>query len=97
MDNDNQIHKDNFLYQRYRYLGKYTPQNLLFNANLQEFSERVCYLSNLQTSGKISSQKCYEEIEFLWQQLTQSFQTLIIDEFDVRDLQENKIPVKQAQ
>ncbi|MBC1298695.1 hypothetical protein GNF11_27980 [Nostoc sp. UCD122] len=85
MDNDNQIDKNNFLYQRYRYLGKYTPQSFLFNANLQEFSERVCYLSNLQTSGKISSQKCYEEIEFLWQQLTQSFKTLIIDEFDVNE------------
>ncbi|AVH64086.1 MULTISPECIES: DUF7219 family protein [Nostoc] len=83
MNNDNEIDKINFLYQRYRYLGKHTPQNFLFNANLQEFSQRVCYLSNLQTLGKISSQECYEEIELLWQQLTQSFKTLIIDEFDV--------------
>ena len=59
----NLIDKNNFLYQRYRYLGKHTPQNFLFNANLQEFSERVCYLSNLQTSGKISSEECYERIE----------------------------------
>ncbi|MBN3871617.1 MAG: hypothetical protein HWQ23_15450 [Nostoc sp. JL33] len=85
MDNDNQIDKNNFLYQRYQYLGKYTPQNLLFNANLQEFSERVCYLCNLQTSGKISSQECYEEIELLWQQLTQSFKALKIDDKDVTE------------
>lgn len=85
MDNDNQIDNNNFLYQRYRYLGKYTPQSFLFNANLQEFSQRVCYLSNLQTVGKISSQECYEEIELLWQQLTQSFKTLISDEFDVTE------------
>lgn len=67
---------NNFLYQRYRYLGKYTPESFLFNANLQEFSQRVCYLSNLETLGKISSQECYEEIELLWQQLTQSFKAL---------------------
>ena len=85
MDNDNQIDKNNFFYQRYRYLGKYTPQNFLFNANLQEFSERVGYLCNLQTLGKISSQECYEEIELLWQQLTESFKTLIIDEKDVAE------------
>lgn len=85
MDNGNQIDKNNFLYQRYQYLGKYTPQNLLFNANLQEFSERVCYLCNLQTSGKISSQECYEEIELLWQQLTQSFKALKIDDKDVTE------------
>lgn len=76
---------DNFLYQRYRYLGKYTPESFLFNANLQEFSQRVCYLSNLETLGKISSQECYEEIELLWQQLTQSFKALISDEFDVTE------------
>ncbi|MBW4457288.1 MAG: hypothetical protein KME55_34045 [Nostoc indistinguendum CM1-VF10] len=85
MDNDNQIDKNDFLYQRYRYFGKYTPQNFLFNANLQEFSQRVCYLCNLQTSGKISSLECYEKIELLQQQLTQSFKTLIIDEFDVTE------------
>ncbi|AUB35335.1 hypothetical protein COO91_01211 [Nostoc flagelliforme CCNUN1] len=38
-------------------------------------------MSVLETSGKISSLECYEKIELLWQQLTQSFKTLIIDEF----------------
>lgn len=77
------MNNDNFLYQRYRYLGKYTPQSFLFNANLQEFSQRVCYLSNLETLGKISSEECYEEIELLWQHLTQSFKALGIEKKDV--------------
>ncbi|MGV0105142.1 Isopropylmalate/homocitrate/citramalate synthase [Nostoc sp. DSM 114160] len=85
MDNDNQIDKNNFLYQRYRYLGKYTPQSFLFNANLQEFSQRVYYLSNQETLGKISSEECYEEIELLWQQLTQSFKALGIENKDVNE------------
>ena len=77
------MNNDNFFYQRYQYLGKFTPQSFLFNANLQEFSQRVCYLSNLETLGKISSEESYEEIELLWQQLTQSFKALGIDQKDV--------------
>ena len=83
MDDYDQTAKNNFLYERYRYLGKFTPQNFLFNANLQEFSQRVCYLCNLQTLGKISSQECYEEIESLWQKLTLSFKARGIDQKDV--------------
>jgi hypothetical protein len=83
MDDYDQTAKNNFLYEQYRYLGEFTPQNFLFNANLQEFSQRVCYLCNLQTLGKLSSQECYAKIELLWQQLTQSFQELGIDQKDV--------------
>ncbi|QIR36822.1 hypothetical protein HCG51_08765 [Tolypothrix sp. PCC 7910] len=85
MDDYNQTAKNDFLYERFRYLGKFTPQNYLFNANLQEFSQRVSYLCNLQTLGKISSQDCYEEIELLWQQLTQSFKALGIERKDVNE------------
>ncbi|MBD2414433.1 hypothetical protein FACHB389_08170 [Nostoc calcicola FACHB-389] len=85
MDHYDEIDKNNFIYQRYRYLGKYTPQNFLFNANLQEFSQPVSYLCNLQTIGKISSQECYEEIESLWQKLTLSFQALKNDDKDVTE------------
>jgi hypothetical protein len=80
MDDYNQVNKNNFLYHRHRYLGEFTPQNLVFNANLQEFSQSVCYICNLQSGETLSSQECYEEIELLWQQLTQSFQALGIDE-----------------
>ncbi|AVH65637.1 hypothetical protein CDG77_18135 [Nostoc sp. 'Peltigera membranacea cyanobiont' 213] len=79
MDDYNQLNKDNFLYHHHPYLGEFTPQKLIFNANLQEFSQSVCYISNLQNGEKLSSQECYEEIELLWQQLTQSFKALGMD------------------
>ncbi|MFW9263845.1 DUF7219 family protein [Nostoc sp. CALU 546] len=79
MDDYNQINKNNFLYQPHQYLGKFTPQNLVFNANLQEFSQRVSYICNQQTDEKYSPLTCYEEIDRLWQQLTHSFKTLGID------------------
>ncbi|WP_448267131.1 DUF7219 family protein [Nostoc sp. DSM 114159] len=85
MDDYDRTAKNNFLYERYRYLGKFTPQSFLFNANLQEFSQRVCYLCNLQTLGKLSSQECYEEIESLWQKLTLSFKALQTDDKDVTE------------
>jgi hypothetical protein len=79
MDDYNQVNKDNFFYHRNQYLGEFTPQNLVFNANLQEFSQTVCYISNLESAEILSSQESYEEIELLWQQLTQSFQSLGFD------------------
>lgn len=59
----------NFLYPRYPYRGHFTPEQLVFNANLQEFSQRVGYISSLQTSGKISSEEAYDQIRTLWKQL----------------------------
>jgi glutathione peroxidase-family protein len=72
----NQIDKNNFLYQYYKYQGQFTPENLAFNANLQEFSQRVAYICNLETKGKLSPQESYEQIQALWEQLTNSFQAL---------------------
>lgn len=40
-----------FLYPRSRYRGSVKPENLVFNANLQEFSQRVSYISGLQTNA----------------------------------------------
>ncbi len=37
----------NFLYPRRRYQGSVKPENLVFNANLQEFSQRVSYICGL--------------------------------------------------
>lgn len=75
--NHSEIH--GFLYTRGRYYGQVTPENLVFNANLQEFSSRVSYISNLETAGKISPQESYKKIEDLWKQLKSSYCTLGID------------------
>jgi len=35
---------DHFIYPRSRYYGQVKPENLVFNANLQEFAQRVSYM-----------------------------------------------------
>jgi hypothetical protein len=63
-----------------RYRGKFTPKNLVFNANLQEFSRRVGMISALQTGGKLSAIEAFTQIEALWQQLETSQKQLEIEE-----------------
>ena len=69
--------KDNFLTPRSSYWGKPTLPNLTFNANLQEFAQRISYICNLETGGKISSEEAYTEIKQLWKQLKQSKKNLL--------------------
>lgn len=68
-----------FLFPRSRYRGQFTPKNLLFNANLQEFSQKVGYICSLETNGKISSEEAYQKIGTLWSTLSSSKITLDID------------------
>ena len=69
-----------FIYQRSRYFGHFTPENLAFNANLQDFSQKVSYICSLQTGGKIAPEIAYQEIRALWQQLKRSKQQIGIGE-----------------
>jgi hypothetical protein len=66
------MNKNEFLYPQSSYHGEFTPQKLVFNANLQEFAQRVNYLTNLQTAGKISSIAAFEQITALWIELENS-------------------------
>lgn len=68
--------KEDFLYPRTSYRGKFDPESLVFNANLQEFAQRVNYICNLETSGKIPSDVAYRQIKDLWKVLKQSFKDL---------------------
>ncbi|MGH8001791.1 MAG: DUF7219 family protein [Brasilonema sp.] len=74
-----QIDKYDFIYPRRSYHGHFTPEALVFNANLQEFATRVDYICNLQTLGKLSPQDAYQQITELWEQLEQSHSELGID------------------
>jgi hypothetical protein len=65
-----------FLFPHARYRGQVKPENLVFNANLQEFSLRVSYICNLETSGKLSPEESYQKIEALWEELKRSKQQL---------------------
>ncbi len=74
------VDKDNFLYPRGRYYGQVKPENLVFNANLQEFAQKISYICNLETAGKITPQEAYEQIKVLWKNLKRSKKQLRIGE-----------------
>lgn len=61
-----------FLSPRSRYYGKFTPENLAFDANLQEFAQKVTIICALETGGKITPEQAYEDIKMLWHQLKKS-------------------------
>jgi len=74
-----------FLLPRSRYRGQVKPQNLVFNANLQEFSHRISYISSLETNGKLSPVDAYQQINELWQELSRSYQQLAIEQSPFED------------
>lgn len=78
MQKPNQVDIHSFLYRRHRYCGQCKPEALVFNANLQEFAQRVSYISNLETAGKLSPQESYQQINALWEQLKRSYWALEI-------------------
>jgi len=78
MTHSNSQDKNNFLYPRSRYYGKFQPENLMFNANLQEFAQKITYITCLQTGGKLSTEEAYEQIRVLWKQLKHSKKELAI-------------------
>ena len=69
-----------FLYARSRYYGEVKPENLVFDANLQEFAQRISIITSLATGGKLSLEEAYTDIEKLWQQLESSKQQLGVGE-----------------
>lgn len=69
-------HDNEFLSPRSRYYGNFSPKNLAFNANLQEFALRVNTVCNLETGGKMTPRDAYQEIRKLWQQLATSYEEL---------------------
>ncbi|MBD2204276.1 hypothetical protein H6G33_15345 [Calothrix sp. FACHB-1219] len=75
--------KDDFLYPRSRYYGQIQPKNLVFNANLQEFSQRISYICNLETGGKIPPAEAYKQIKLLWKELKRSKKQLQIGNKDI--------------
>jgi hypothetical protein len=60
------------LYWGSHYRGNATPENVVFNANLQEFAQKVDFIVGLQTGGKLSAEESYVQIETLWEQLRES-------------------------
>lgn len=72
--------QSNFIFVRRSYQGNFTIENLLFNANLQEFTQYVSYLASLEKHGKLSPEEAYSKIDALFEQLQRTFQQLGIRE-----------------
>ncbi|MCS6959427.1 MAG: hypothetical protein RMK91_05190 [Pseudanabaenaceae cyanobacterium SKYGB_i_bin29] len=68
--------KDEFLYPQRPFRGEFTPENLLLDANLQEFAGRVGIICALENSGKITPLEAYEQIKDLWEKLEASRRNL---------------------
>lgn len=87
MTSDADRSKNNFLFPKSNYRGEFSPNNpnnLLFNANLQEFAQKVSYVCALESNGKISSADSYAQIKQLWRELKASKKELL----DNNDVQE---------
>jgi hypothetical protein len=74
---DKEQAKNRFLYPRSSYHGEFTPEKLTFNANLQEFAQRVSLLCGLETGGQISTEEAYLQIKEMWKQLKRSKKELL--------------------
>ncbi|WP_071518025.1 hypothetical protein [Geitlerinema sp. PCC 9228] len=71
-----------FLYPRRRYNGSFSLENLAFDANLQEFAQKVNYICNLENGGKMTPDQAYEEIKTLWKELKRSKKQLKLSSAD---------------
>jgi hypothetical protein len=74
----NQKDLNKLLYPHSSYRGQVKPENLVFNANLQEFAQKVSYIANLETSGKLAPEEAYSQIKLLWKKLKLSKKELKI-------------------
>jgi hypothetical protein len=63
---------DFFLYHNSRYNGQVKPENLVFNSNLQEFTQKVSYICSLETAGRLTPEESYQQIKNLWKELKRS-------------------------
>lgn len=63
---------NDFIYPRHPYHGEVKPENLVFNSNLQEFAQKISYICNLETGGKLPPEKAYKQIKSLWKELKRS-------------------------
>ncbi|WP_413166544.1 hypothetical protein ACL6C3_07500 [Capilliphycus salinus ALCB114379] len=77
--------REKFLYPKSRYRGEFSPENLVFNSNIQEFAHKVNYICGLETNGKITPEEAYYRIKELWKQLKSSKKNLNIGDKDSED------------
>ncbi|OUL36455.1 hypothetical protein BV372_07220 [Nostoc sp. T09] len=72
MEQCNNTDKDSFFYTYAREYGRMKAENLEFSINIREFSQRVEFITCLETNGKLSPEEAYRQIKSLWQDLKNS-------------------------
>ncbi len=68
--------KGRFLFPRKSYFGEPEMENIVFDANLQEFAQRIGYICSLENGGKISPSEAYDHIKELYKRLRDSKRNL---------------------
>ena len=56
-----------------------SAEEMLFNANLQEFANRVGAICALEAGAKLSQEEAYKQIRRLWKQLKRSKKSLLVN------------------
>lgn len=77
MADNNEDNVERFLYPQARFRGEFSPEQLAFNANLQEFAQRVSLICGLETGGKLPPGDAYRQIKQLWKDLKKSKDALL--------------------
>ena len=62
---------------RATYHGEFTPERMVFNANLQEFANKISLICSLETGGTITSEEAYIRVKQLWKELKASKKELL--------------------
>ncbi|WP_375510384.1 hypothetical protein [uncultured Nostoc sp.] len=52
--------RSDLLYALSPYYRQFQPESLVFNAKLQDFTQRINYICSLQTGGKLSPEEAYK-------------------------------------
>lgn len=58
--------------------GPNSPEEIIFDDNLQVFATKVGHICALETSGKVPPGEAYQQIRSLWKQLKTSKKNLRI-------------------
>ncbi len=53
-----------------------SPEEIVFNDNLREFTVKIGQICGLESNGKISQQEAYRRIRDLWKMLKRSKKSL---------------------
>ncbi len=77
--------KQDFLYPISRYHGSVTDNTVIFNAKLQEFAQKIGFIANLHTGGKLPSEEAYFNVESLWRELESTKGIIINDQLNQAD------------